>query len=978
MDLRVLGPLEVEHEGRLVRIRSGRPRALLVALVLRLDQRVSTDALIDLLWPTDPPRNSANALQILVSHVRKALPATDRGPAVIETVDRGYRLRAAAEQVDAYRLEQAAARAPTEPDPRFRLELLNRALAEWRGPPALELEGQPFAEADVARLQEVRLTLLEQRSEALLELGDTADAVVRLQELVAEDPLRERPSELLMTALYRQGRQAEALEVYDRARRTLLDELGLDPGPSLRETAQAVLRQSADLQRPPQGQRAVDAGTAHIDPPPGMESWRPLDRLIGRDEEVARLEGLMATRRLVTLTGPGGAGKTRLAAHLAAAGTEAVWWVDLSQATGDEGVLPAIGQATHVAVGAGQEVTVFAGRHAGHRGLLVLDTCERVRAVVSSVVEALLRACPEVRILTTSRQPLGAATELVWPVPPLSLPHPDAVSTAEVGRSAAVQLFLDRATSRRPDLALSTANAAAVARICLLLDGLPLAIELAAGHAASLAPAEMVRVLDDRLRILVDETRGDRQSTLRATIAWSHDQLRAEEARFFERLSVFAGPFSIDGALAVAGAGTGVDGVQVLLTLARQSLVASTGDRYRLLDTVRAFAEERLGVDPAERRGAQRRHAEWHLRLLAGGAPGAGGQGVEGWRGEFRGALLDLLAALSWCFSAGETILGARLLASLWWLWPREGVFEEASEWFPAARAAVDESSPLHAALLASAASYAISHGDLASAISDGRVAAQRLQTLGDRQGTARVLLALGIAHWGRGEHTVAAEVHDRASALFEEVHDSWGRALATVLRARTALDAGAPDAGERLDAAEGVARRSGDTHLLAAALVHRARAAVATADYPQAAALARESLHLNEAHGHREGWVGSLHTLGFASVGSGELEAAADAFGRALQAALALHHPGALAESLDGLTLVATAEGRWEDAAQLSARAELLRAEHGIRPSSTTAALLEEARSAVDAALDESVARRARQQGAALDLDQVLLRVTS
>jgi DNA-binding SARP family transcriptional activator len=431
VDFRVLGPLEVRVDEGVVPIRAGLPRKLLVALVLRLGERVSIDALADVLWSDEAPGDPVNALQILVSHLRKSFSASGEEVA-LGRVGKGYRLVARRESVDAYRVEAVAIRARQVGDAASRLGELEAALAEWRGPPIPEVAGEEFAQADLQRLLELRLALMEQRVDALLDLGRHADAALDLQGLIVDHPLRERFYVQLMTALYRSGRQAEALQVYGNARSTLV------------------------------------------------------------------------------------------------------------------------------------------------------------------------------------------------PVPPLSLPHPDASAVEEIAESAAVQLFTQRAANRDPDFQLDGDNCVDVARVCLLLDGLPLAIELAASHAAALDPHSMVRVLDDRLRLLVDDTRGDRQHALRSTIAWSYDLLRPDEAVFFERLAVFAGPFPLEGAIAVAGDGLQRDGLELLLALTRHSLVAVDGGiRYRLLDTIRAFAVERLETREHEKAAAQRRHASWYADLLAEAAPPA-------------------------------------------------------------------------------------------------------------------------------------------------------------------------------------------------------------------------------------------------------------------------------------------------------------------------------------------------------------------
>ncbi len=952
MQLLLLGPLELRVGGRVVPLRSGLPRRLLVVLALRLGERVSTDTLIEAVWGQHTSQaagsDKLNALQVLVSYLRKVLAATE-GAAAIETVEGGYRLMASPADVDVHRLAGAVTAAGHLTDPEQRLEQLEAALAAWRGSPIPEVAAEPFAQADLQRLNELRLAASELRMDALLALGRNAQAAAELQHLVVVHPLRERFHAQLMTALYRSGRQAEALGVYERARTLLVEELGLDPGPELRSLEQAILRHTLQVSAPPREQQAPAVL------PPRVRSSAPLEPLIGRESELARLTELAAGHRLITLIGPGGAGKTRLATELADRSGAVVWWVDLSSLPEGDGVLGAVAAATGVSSRPDDETAVV-GHLANQQGLLVLDTCERVRGELRRLVESVLRTCPDVSVLATSRKPLGAATELVWPVPPLSLPDTDSATPDDIGRAAAVRLFVERAAQRRPGFELTPENCADIARVCLLLDGLPLAIELAAGHAALLPPAAMVRVLDDRLRLLVDDTREGRQHTLRSTIAWSYEVLSEDERTFFDRLSAFAGPFGLDEAVAVAGDGLARDGVELLLALAQQSLVAGDGaGRFRLLDTVRAFAAERLAADEGELRATRRRHAAWYVELLGGR--------LEGWRGGVRDALPELRIALDWCFGSAEEELGARMLASLWWLWPREGVVDEAAAWFPRAKALVPHGSELQAGLLASAGTYALTRGDLAAAGRDCGTAAQVYEKLGYKRSLAQTLIGLGVAHWGRGDHVRAAAAHERATEIFGDLGDAWGVGLCLVLRARTAVDAGEPDARRRLDDADAAARLSGDDHVLANVLVQRAQLAIADGHWEDAQAAAEASLRLNEEHGHHEGSVGSLHVLALAQTGRGQLDAAERTLARALRAATALHHVGATAESIDCLAVLASRQQRWYDAAVLLARGEALRERSGINRSAVTTRLVRVAETATRDHLRPADLARAREE---------------
>jgi predicted ATPase/DNA-binding SARP family transcriptional activator len=978
MEVHILGPLEVRVGERPVVIRAGRPRRLLVVLVLHLGQRVSTDTLIETVWGSEATGGSVNALRILVSYLRRALEPT-AGALVIETVEGGYRLVGDRSSVDAYRLEEAVSAADRETDPNRCLITLDAALAAWRGSPLPEIADEEFVQADLQRLQELRLTALEQRVEALLHLGRHAEAATELHHLVVVHPLRERFHAQLMTALYRSGRQAEALAVYGRVRRRLAEELGLDPGPELQALEQAVLEQSPDLGPPSSPRPAGGAGgmsspsgpADRADTPTKAGVPRPLEPLIGRDVEVQHLTDLVRSRRLVTLTGPGGAGKTRLAAELAVPTATSAWWADLSAAESAESVVTTVAGAMDVAAGREEQIAALVAQLGQHDGLLVLDTCERVRSALRPLVEAILRGCPDLRLLATSRQPIGAATERVWPVPPLALPDPDGSGTDEIGRSAAVQLFVERAANRRPGFRLTADNASDIARICHLLDGLPLAIELAAAHAGVLEVPAMLRVLDDRLRLLVDEGRDDRQQTLRSTIGWSYELLSDDEARFFERLSVFAGPFPLPAAEAVASDGLRRDGLELLLALGRQSLVTSSaGDRFRLLDTIRAFAAERLAQRPDDERAARRRHAAWYTDVLTHANPHSrAAVHLEGWRGHLRDVLPDLRRALDWCFSEGEDELGARLLSSLWWFWPREGVLEEAASWFPRAKTLVPAGSALQADLLSSSGTHALSRGDLTTAVEECGTAAELYAQLGHRRSRAQVLLGLGVAHWGLGDYAPAARAHEQAVELFDAVKDAWGVAVCLGLRARTAIDAGEPDLSDRLDAAEAAALRSHDDHVLAVVHMQRSRLDLAAGRDGDAARHALESLRLNERHGHREAVLGSLHLLGLAQIGTGDLDGAAETLMRALRSAVSMHHAGATAESLDCLALLQARGNRLDDAAALLAAVDELRERTGIHRTPLTTRFVTEARDAISSGLPPAAQAHARMRGTALDV---------
>jgi predicted ATPase/DNA-binding SARP family transcriptional activator len=977
MEIRVLGALELRAEGEIVPVRRGRPRALLISLILRRGDRVSADTLIEELWGDKPPRNAVNALQILVSYLRRALSVGGEVVA-IETVAGGYRLRAPDDALDATRFERAVAAATAAPGAEERLRLVDAALRLWRGSPLPEVAFQAYAQGEISRLDALRMAALELRAQSLVDVGRVGEAVVELQQLATEHPLHERFHAQLMTALYRTGRQAEALSVYDRARTDLVEQLGVDPGPELQSLWQAILRQDPALDAP--HMTAAPPATASREPavsstppsprgPPAVP--QPLTSLVGRAAELEELDDLIRQRRLLTLTGPGGAGKTRIALELQRRRQSpgAVWWVDASAVSAPESFLGAVATAVGVPTDPDDDITAFVARLSGREGLLVLDTCERLLEVIRRFVTELLQSAPAIRVLATSRRPLGVPTELTWPVPPLSVPAGGDGDVGSVAAAEAVQLFVERASDVLPGFALTPDNAPAVAQICRLLDGLPLAVELAAAHAGVLDVTKMVGVLDDRLRLLVDDTRGDRQQTLRATIAWSHQLLDDDEAKLFARLGIFAGPFVLEAGLLVAGEGLRRDPLDVLLSLTRQSLVSTAGtERYRLLDTVRAFAIAKMQESPDDAAATAARHAEWLVDFVAEASLHLRGPDASGWSGEINDALPDIRAALTWLFDSGRGHQAASMVAQLSWFWAIQGSYEEAVRWLDRSKAVADLDPVVRAHVLAGAGMHAASTAQFEAAIADLDEAARIYDHQGRPKLLGHALIYLGVAHWSRGDDDRAAQVHDRGVAQFRMVRDDWGLALCLSLRARTALQRDEADVEDLLDAAAAAARRSQDRHIVALCMDQQARFELARARPTIALELAEESLELSASWGYQEGVIASHHTAGLASFGLGRFEEARGHHATAVALAHRIGHAGGLADGLDGLAVVAVAEGHHEAAAALLAAANEERERFTLRRTAPLRDLVAEAAETAHALLPEEAWQRAVRQGLTLD----------
>jgi predicted ATPase/DNA-binding SARP family transcriptional activator len=590
----VLGPLTLrDGADREIEVGGPRLRMLLVRLALDAGRIVPNESLINGLWGEQPPADATNALQTLVSRLRRAGIAK-----LLESHAVGYSL--AVTDVDAHTFERLAAegsRLLKSGQATKAAEILREALDLWRGPALVDVAEAPFAAPAVARLAELRLTALEDRIEADIQRGKESDVIVELYALAREHPLRERLAILLIRALHHIGRQADALAAYETIRQNLAEELGVDPGTDLQQIHLTILR----------------ASSAEV-PSNGSRLPAQLTSFVGRQRELFELNKLLAADRLVTLVGPGGAGKTRLATEAATRTTGRVWFVHLAGLR--ESVDVPIALATVLGISdtpIAEAPKVWPQRHADltrrlldaladRADLVVLDNCEHLISAAAHLADTLLAGCPRLRILATSRESLAITGETLLPVGPLELP--DEYSTANKAvEHAAVRLFVDRAASVRPGFAVDETNVREVVAVCRQLDGLPLALELAAARLRSMTVGQVAERLDDRFRLLTGGSRTSlpRHQTLGAVVEWSWGLLTDSERTLATRMSVFATAATLD-AIAAICAGDDLpasDVLYVLASLVEKSLVdaqegADGPPRYRMLQTVRAFAAERL------------------------------------------------------------------------------------------------------------------------------------------------------------------------------------------------------------------------------------------------------------------------------------------------------------------------------------------------------------------------------------------------
>jgi predicted ATPase/DNA-binding SARP family transcriptional activator len=897
-----------------VELGSGKQMALLACLLVARGDIVSRDRLIDALWGERPPAAAVNGLQVRVHGLRQRL-ALQR----IERDGPGYRLRMESGELDAERFELLVARGRSElarGEPEAAASSLREALALWRGQAYEDVRYETFAQAEIARLNELRLAALEDRIASDLTLGRHGDLVAELEALVCEHPSREGLCGQLMVALYRSDRQAEALEVFQRTRRAMRDELGIEPGPALQAVQRAILEQDPALAVEPVELRA----RRHLP--------APATPLVGREAELAELAALLRDgSRLVTLTGAGGIGKTRLAlqaAHdLAEAFADGVHFVDLSQLSDPELVSGTIAGALGLATQRdGTPAAALRTFLDGRRTLLLLDNFEVVDAA-APVVSELLRSAPGLVVLATSRTPLRLSGEHQYRVQPLPL-------------ADAVRLFAARAREVAPGFRRPSEEAEEVAQLCGRLDCLPLAIELAAARTRDYAPHELLESVPGSLELAGEGARDlpSRQRTLRATIDWSYRLLTPDERATFARLAIFAGGFTAESAGSVCWAGRRTLASLVGASLLGERVDAGGSMRWFMLETVREYALELM--DELGDGGIYReRHAEHYAEVAeavedehpASGS-GAAWRQLEAEQDNFR-------AALGWTRASGTVELELRLVGPLAYFWATSDHLREG-------RARIDDAlqhadaapAPLRAKALAGAALVAHSLGEYEGMRRSAEASLELFRRLGDERRTALALNQLGIALSNLGDLDGGIVCHEEGAAI---------------------------------------SRRLGDGIRLSAALNNLGYCLLRRGRYDRALALFQEGLAACRHIGHRTGESVMLGNLGLAALFEGRRAAALSFFRRALLIDRELEYAEGLIYGLVGIAAALSHGAGAPDAAVLLGAAHAAARATAVELEPLEVEVEANARKALTAALGAEQLAQAHAAGQALGLDEAV-----
>jgi predicted ATPase/DNA-binding SARP family transcriptional activator len=850
LDFRILGSLEALRDGEQLALGGAKQRALLAILLINANRVVSTDFLIEALWPHKPPGKPLTAIQGYVSALRKVL-APGQAFDVIVTEPAGYRLLIEPAALDLLRFDAFSERgraALASEQPLEASRALTEALALFRGAPFADFTYEDWARGEIDRIEELRLASFGDRIEADIALGRHAELVGEIEVLIAEHPLRERFRGQLMLALYRSGRQAEALDVYQATRKALVDALGLEPGPEIQSLHGQILNQDPVLAPPDRARlaRVVQLPT-------------PASTFVGRERELVEITALIGRDdvRLVTLTGPGGTGKTRLALEAAAGVSErfsdGVYWVALATLRDPAMVI----ETVSLTLGSKDGLAEHIGKR---KLLLLLDNLEQVIGAAQDL-SSVLQSCPNLTLLITSRELLRVQGEVEYAVPPLAEPE-------------AISLFCERAQLNASE---------EIAELCLHLDNLPLAVELAAARTKAFSPAQILERVSQRLDLLKGGRDADpRQQTLRTTIEWSHELLSEPESQLFARLSVFAGGCTLDAAQDVVEAD-----LDTLESLVEKSLVRFSGERYWMLETIREYAAERL-KQSGDRDLLRDRHLEYvatqtfqRRALVRDYDPDASAY--------LRSEHENVREALGWAVESDKTEPAQQIVMGAWFYWITGGHASEGDEWASRVAALAAQPSAATASVLSIAAEFPRFRGDPEQA----RSLKKRAIAIAQQLDAKDPVVARGLAHLHSDLSDVLGLLGDLDHAL------------------------------EHVELAVSIARDLGDPHTTGHALEAAALVAERRNDALGAQALYEESVATREGVGKPLEATFALVGLSSARLSLGDLVGATSAVEEASHRATAAGDEHVMFHAVAMRALIAWAEGDFQRAVRLLAQAQ-------------------------------------------------------
>jgi predicted ATPase/DNA-binding SARP family transcriptional activator len=888
LEIRLLGPFEVLARGTLADVGGSKRQALLAMLALRQGRVVDVDGLVDGLWGEELPAAPRNALHHHIARLRAALGEE----AIVGSAD-GYALKNA--RVDAVRFEELLREtraALRDVDLPAAADAVTSALALWRGPALQGLTATSWFSAEARRLETLHVDALEEDFEVRLALGEHRELAPGLRSTLADNPFRERLWGQLMLALYRSGRQADALETFQEARGVLADELGLEPGPDLRRLQEAILAHDPAIAAVPVARRRRGNLPA------------PATSFVGRENEVGQVTALLHEHRLVTLTGPPGVGKSRLAVETARSlepeFPDGIWLVDFARAGGADGAVRLLAHA--VDARGSDPLARVSSRLRDADALVVLDACEHVLDEAARIGSTLLADCSRVRIMATSREALRVAGEVRLPVAPLG--------------PAAVDLFLERARSARPGFEPDDEAALLAAEIARRVDCLPLAIELAAARVNVLGLAEIVSILERRAPLLRDSPASDPSRTaLQELVEWSYDLLHGDEKTLLQQLAVHRGGASLASLVAVAAThGLNEATVAYLVSaLVDKSIVsaafADAVARYDMLDAVREYVLERLD-ESGGLTAARKTHADYFTTLAEAAHTGLRQPEWPEWMKRLELEHDNLWAAVTYARDAPDPILAAGLGVGLGWYF---GIAERVSEgraFIEAALGAAQNAPlPLRIELLGYLCYLATEEDDLEAAIEAGEHGLALATTSDAPWQTAMVQLALAFAYDRAGPHERAVVLAEEARLAFDELGDRWGAGSSALTEALGALGAGDIATAAALTAEAVRLHHDYDIGAVPAALLE-ASLAERGGDTQAAATAYRRALERSERAGFADHAAFALSGIGSNALADGDLREAEELQRQALVTAEAAHATWAAAHARVQLARTAAAAG--------------------------------------------------------------------